>query len=46
MGAALVRQVAFQRAIDAEQAQALPYKQHLDACLGLVCPHWPHYFLL
>ncbi|KAK9838501.1 hypothetical protein WJX81_003740 [Elliptochloris bilobata] len=26
---------AFQRAIDAEQAQALPSERHLDACLGL-----------
>jgi len=31
-----VLQAAFQRAIDAEQVQALPYDRHLDACLGLV----------
>lgn len=29
-------QAAFQRAIDAEQVQALPSDRHLDACLGLV----------
>jgi hypothetical protein len=29
-------QAAFQRALDAEQAQALPYERHLDACFGLV----------
>ena len=45
-GAALLRQVAFQCAVDAEQAQALPYERHLDACLGLVCSHWPHCFVL
>ena len=45
-GAAMVRQVAFQHAVDAEQVQALPYERHLDACLGLVCPHWLHGFVL